>query len=519
MKFFKINFKSILAIAFFGIAAFSFAKKNEMKEKKSTPNIIIILADDLGFGDPEVYNPDSKIPTPNINALAKSGIRFTDAHSPSAVCTPTRYGLLTGQYSWRTALENGVLLYWDKPLIDQNRQTIATMLKESGYNTAAIGKWHLGWLWSDKQGKYVNDTLNVMPHNEKIRQPLADKIDFHQALGGGPTTLGFDYYFGDDVPNYAPYSFFENDRVLQIPDMIKPDSIYGNPGPMSSGWDLRAVMPKITQKAEEYIEEQADSNNQFFLYFALTAPHTPIAPAGEFQGKTKIGPYGDYVHQVDYTVGQIVKALKKSGQLENTLIIFTSDNGSPQRDGTEMSGAIGSVKATGHDPSKPYRGTKADIFEGGHRVPFIVSWPAAIKNDQVNSQLFGLNDVISTLAGITGNKEKSSQFEDSRDFSSVFLGKSDKPVREDIINHSSKGSFAIRKGDWKLIMAEGSGGWTNVAPAAKGEKLPSIQLYNLKTDPQELNNLQAEYPELVKEMSAKLEKYKSQGYSNPDFSK
>ncbi|UZD24389.1 sulfatase family protein [Algoriphagus halophytocola] len=509
---------SISVIAIIALAASSFAEKDNLLEKASKPNIIIILADDLGYGDPEVYNPDSKIPTPNINALAKGGIRFTDAHSPSAVCTPTRYGLLTGQYAWRTALENGVLLYWDKPLIPQNRQTIASMLKESGYNTAAIGKWHLGWLWSDTQGKYVNDTLSVMPHDQKIRQPLADKIDFTKAIGGGPTSLGFDYYFGDDVPNYAPYAYFENDKLLQIPNMIKPDSIFGNPGPMSSDWDLRAVMPTITEKAASYITEQASSENPFFLYFALTAPHTPIAPAGEFQGTTKIGPYGDYVHQVDYTVGQIVKRLEATGQLENTIIIFTSDNGSPQRDGTKMSGPVGSVKVSGHDPSKPFKGTKADIFEGGHRVPFIVSWPGTIKNEQVNSQLFGLNDLAATLASLTGNSQKTNEFEDSRDFSKVFLGKSKKPVREDLINHSANGSFAIRSGDWKLILAEGSGGWTKVT-AAPGEKLPPIQLYNLKNDPHEDQNLQAEYPEMVKELTQKLEKYKSQGFSNPEFSK
>lgn len=509
--------KLIVALSLFGIGTIACLSKKDKEETHPKPNIIIILADDLGPGDPEIYNPDSKIPTPHINALAERGIRFTDAHSPSAVCTPTRYGLLTGQYAWRTALTSGVLVPWDKPLIAPDRQTIASMLKESGYNTAAIGKWHLGWLWADEHGNTVNDTLNVKSRDKNTRQALAAKIDFSQPVDGGPTTLGFDYYFGDDVPNYPPYAFIENNRLLQTPDHSKPDSIYGNPGPMSSGWDLRAVMPSLTEKAEKYIEEQAQSDNPFFLYFALTAPHTPIAPTIDFQGVTEIGLYGDYVHQVDYTVGQVVKALKKSGQLENTLLIFTSDNGSPQRDGSDMVGEIGSIKKTGHDPSKPYRGIKADIYEGGHRVPFIVSWPSTIAQGKINPQLFGLNDVIATLAGIIGLPDKKKEFEDSRDFSPIFLGKSDSITREHLVNHSINGSFAIRKGDWKLILAEGSGCWTKTVPPNPGEKLPPVQLYNLKNDPQELNNLQDEYPELIKEMSATLEKIKSQGYSNPSF--
>jgi len=508
--------RSITVVAFLGIGAFAFIPIKHRPNEPKKPNIIIILADDLGPGDPEVYNPDSKISTPNINELARNGMRFTDAHSPSAVCTPTRYGLLTGQYAWRTALKNGVLVPWDKPLIDPSRSTIASMLNQRGYATAAIGKWHLGWLWQDSRENVLNDTLSLN-QNGNVRASLAARIDFTKSLGGGPTALGFDYYFGDDVPNYPPYAFIENDKLLQIPHHIKPDSVFGNPGPMSSGWDLRAVMPTLTAKVEQYIDQQAQSDNPFFLYFALTAPHTPIAPASEFQGATNIGPYGDYVHQVDHTVGQLVNALKKSGQLENTLIIFTSDNGSPQRDGTAMAGEIGSIKVTGHDPSKPYRGIKSDIFEGGHRVPFIVSWPGTIPQDLVNSQLFGLNDVIATLAGIIGMPDKVAEFEDSRDFSPIFLGKSDSIVRDDLINHSINGSFAIRKGEWKLILTEGSGGWTKVVSPDPGEKLPPVQLYNLKDDPQESNNLQEDYPELVEELTALLEKQKTQGYSNPSF--
>ena len=239
------------------------------------PNIVIILADDLGIGDLAVYNQDSKIATPNLDALAAAGMRMTDAHSPSSVCTPTRYGLLTGRYAWRTLLKQGVLKPWDKPLIEPDRETLAKMLKQRGYATACIGKWHLGWHWPEE--------------------------DFTKAIGGGPLAAGFDYYFGDDVPNYPPYAFIENNHLLNQPDTVKPEHMFGNPGPMVSGWDLTAVMPAITERAVQYIKDQNLSQNPFFLYFALTAPHTPIAPTAAFIDKSAAGRYGDYVQQVDHT--------------------------------------------------------------------------------------------------------------------------------------------------------------------------------------------------------------------------
>jgi len=487
------------------LAAFLFSACTE--EQK--PNIVIILADDLGYGDPQVYNSESKIPTPNIDGLAKEGMRFTDAHTPSSVCTPTRYGLLTGRYAWRTELKKSVLWMWDKPLIEKDRLTFPKMLKNKDYSTACIGKWHLGWRWPSNQGDgYMNDTIPIGNYGLKGRNELWKKIDFNKALGGGPLEAGFDYYFGDDVPNFAPYTFFENDRLTKTPDLIKPNDMYGGPGPMSEGWKLENVMPEITKRAVKYIEEKTQSDKPFFLYFALTAPHTPIAPTDEFKGKSEAGLYGDFVHEVDWSVGQIIKALKQSGQFENTLIIFTSDNGSPQRDGTNMGGQIASVKKYGHDPSRPWKGMKADIWEGGHRVPFIASWHGKIEANTVNNQLVCLTDVISSVASILEIPRKKDAMEDSRDISPT-LFKNNTPIREDLIHHSIDGTFAIRKGDWKLIEGVNAGGFS------KGLKIEGIpvetkgQLYNITDDPSEGNNLYAKNEKKVQELSQLLNKYKN----------
>lgn len=482
-------------------------------QEKKDPNIVIILADDLGYGDPQVYNSESKIPTPNIDLLASEGMRFTDAHTPSSVCTPTRYGILTGRYAWRTDLKRSVLWMWDKPLIATDRLTFPKMLKTKSYNTACIGKWHLGWRWPSNEGEgYMNDTIPIGDYGLKGRNQLYKKIDFSKELGGGPLEAGFDYYFGDDVPNFAPYTFFENNKLTKIPNLIKPKDMYGGPGPMSEGWDLTQVMPEITNRAVKYIEDESKKKDPFFLYFTLTAPHTPIAPIDKFKGKSEAGLYGDFVHEVDWSVGQIIEALKKSGEFENTLLVFTSDNGSPQRDGTNMGGQIASVKEYGHDPSRPWKGMKADIWEGGHRVPFIASWPEKISANSISDQVICLTDVISSVANILGISNETGTMEDSFDISPILFGKNE-PVRESIIHHSIDGTFAIRKGEWKLIQGKNAGGFS------KGLKIEGIpvetdgQLYNLKDDPSENKNLYDKKPEIIKELSVLLENYKIKGTS------
>jgi arylsulfatase A-like enzyme len=388
------------------------------------------------------------------------------------------------------------------------------MLKSKNYNTACIGKWHLGWRWpSDEGDEYINDTISIGDFNLKGRNDLWKNIDFSKPLGGGPLEAGFDYYFGDDVPNFAPYAFIENNEMTKIPDQIKPKDMYGGPGPMTKGWNLEKVMPEITNRAVKYIKEQSQNKQPFFLYFALTAPHTPIAPTDNFKGKSEAGLYGDFVHEVDWSVGQIINVLKQTGEFENTLLIFTSDNGSPQRDGIDMGGTIGSVKRYGHDPSKPWKGMKADIWEGGHRVPFIASWPGKIQANTVSDQVICLTDIISSVASILGISTVKGEMGDSVDISPILLG-NDKLVRESIVHHSIDGTFSIRKGEWKLILGKDSGGFS------KSLKIKGIpvstegQLYRLTSDPTEQHNLYDEKPEIVSELTTLLNKYKSQGYSS-----
>lgn len=402
---------------------------------------------------------------------------------------------------------------WDKPLIQPERVTMPKMLKKQGYSTACIGKWHLGWRWPGKNSGFMNDTIPIGDFALKGRNELWQKIDFTKPLGGGPLAAGFDYYFGDDVPNFAPYTFFENDKLVAVPDRQKPADMYGGPGPMADGWDLTEVMPTITKKTVQYIEEQAKTESPFFLYFALTAPHTPIAPTKDFVGKSEAGLYGDFVHEVDWSVGQVVDALKRTGQLENTIVVFTSDNGSPQRDGQNMGGAIGSVQKYGHDPSRPLRGTKADIWDGGHRVPFVVAWPKKIKAGTESDALVCLTDLMTTFQSVTEVPSVETLGEDSFDISGILTGQADAKGRDIIVHHSIKGMFAIRKGPWKLILGKDSGGWSG-PKNLNGETIETHgQLYHMTDDIAEQHNLYDEHPELVAELTAQLKKYQEQGYS------
>lgn len=470
-----------------------------------TPNIIIILADDMGYGDATCYNKASKIPTDHIDQLASEGMRFTDAHSPSSVCTPTRYGLLTGRYAWRTKLKKSVLWPWDPPLIEEDRLTLPQMLKEKGYKTACIGKWHLGWNWKDQNGEIVHTNVYNASYNREKRYEIGKKVDFHQNIEGGPLAYGFDYYFGDDVPNFPPYTFIENDRITQYPYAQKPSEMFGHEGPAVAGWDLSLVMPKLTQRAVQYIDDYGTSQQEapFFLYLPLTAPHTPIAPSPHFIGTSQAGWYGDYVMEVDWTVGQLLTALKRNQLDENTLVIFTSDNGSPQRNGENMNGPTASVKTYGHDPSYPWRGMKSDIWEGGHRVPFIAKWHENIPTNTVSAEPIILVDLMKTIARILNYELPTNAGEDSYDILDVFKGKApQKPIRDHLIHHSGGGIFAIRVGEWKLILGRSSGGFTRYEPAADA---PEGQLYNLFDDPHEENNLYHAYPEKVAALKKRLE--------------
>ncbi len=487
--------------------------------EKGMPNIVYILADDMGYGDVSCLSPDSKISTPNLDKLAEQGMVFTDAHSGSSVCSPTRYGILTGRYSWRSKLKNSVLWPWDEPLIEKDRLTIGDFLKQYGYSTACIGKWHLGWDWHTTDGSRLNDYIPVGVWDDKIRTKHGKKVDFSLPVENGPITRGFDYYFGDDVPNFPPYCFIENDRTKGIPGTEKPKNMFGSPGPMLEGWQLDQVMLAITRKAVEYIGAKPGeslfnkkADNPFFLYFPLTAPHTPIAPADSFRGTSLAGAYGDYVQQVDWTVGQVMEALRKSGQAENTLLIFTSDNGSPARDGTNMSGPVNSVLKFGHNPHYIFRGTKADIWEGGHHVPFIARWPGKIAPGTSSDEIICLTDLMATCAAIIGEDLPENAGEDSYNILPAFFREQNNiPIREATVHHSSKGMFAIRQGDWKLIIGKGSGGWSG-----GGENDPAPgQLYNLRKDPGETNNLYEQRSDMVVKLRSLLEKYKTENRSTP----
>jgi arylsulfatase A-like enzyme len=488
------------------------------------PNVVLILADDLGWGDPECYSKASKIPTPQIDALATEGSRFTDAHSPSSVCTPTRYGILTGRYAWRRGLKSGVLWPWDPPLIEVERATLAEKFQEAGYETACIGKWHLGWDWPLKEGGFINQHFEGLSMSLKQRNQFTPRIDFERATQRGPLEYGFDYYFGDDVPNFPPYAWIENDRVVTLPTLSKPEKMFGHAGPAAPGWDLAAVMPVITQRAGAWISERnsASTNSKtqahlrarkpFFLYFSLTAPHTPIAPSPRFSGVSDAGHYGDFVAEVDWAVGEILQALKAANLDENTIVIFTSDNGSPARNGLQMSGPVGGViNDFEHNPSAHWRGLKSDAWEGGHRVPFIVRWPDHVPASRVSAAPIIHTDLYRTLATLIGLSIEDGDAPDSFDQAAEFLGLSDGELaRDHLIHHSGNGTYAIRQGDWKLILGRRSGGFSKWIPP---KSAPAGQLYNLQEDPSELDNLYEQNPDKVAKLTARLEQLRNEGNS------
>jgi len=507
------NFLRITGLTAAGIIAGS--HRYAAKETGSRPNIIFILADDLGYGDIGCLNSESKIPTPNLDKLASQGMTFTDAHSSSSLCSPTRYGILTGRYSWRSRRQGGALWSFDPPLIEEGRLTFPQYLKNKGYHTACFGKWHLGMNWHDKEGNILENTGSEKGWN----------IDFSRPLKNGPTSRGFDYFFGTDAPNYPPYCYIENDRTIGIPTEAKPTSMYGVPGIMLKDWDLYKVLPEIEKRAVNYINRESKSDNSFFLYLPLTAPHTPIVPIEEHLGKSQAGLYGDFVHQVDAIVGNILKTLDQNNLTENTLLIFTSDNGSPNidgfgspsADGSYMEGEKGYGIKYGHNSSYIFRGKKADVWEGGHRIPFFVRWPDRIKAGSKTDEVVCLTDLFATCAAIFGDKLPDSAGEDSYNILPVLTGERiNGKLREATVHLSGDGSFSIRQGKWKMEITPGSGGGgTLSAQTAMRNGLPMIQLYNLEEDIGEKNNLFDKYPDVVFRLTKLLEKYVKNGRSTP----
>lgn len=461
------------------------------------PNVILVLADDLGIGDISPTNPQCKIATPNLQLLADEGITFHDAHTPSAVCTPTRYGLLTGRYNWRSRLARGVLSGTSNHLIPAERPTIANMLQDAGYHTAMIGKWHLGWDWSKTDGE----------------------IDFAKPVFNGPDINGFDQYYAHcgslDMP---PYVWVDTGRATAIPSREQGVTAKQDPygwyrkGPIAPDFVIDEVLPHLFNKAITHVKSRAvpaESSQPFFLYLALPAPHTPIVPLAPFQDASGLNPYADFVMQVDHHVGELMAAVREAGLDEDTLVIFTSDNGcSPQANFEVLS-------QQGHDPSRGFRGHKADIYEGGHRVPMIARWPEHIAAGMNTDALVCLTDVYPTLEAIAGGSPKPRGGEDGFDLTPVFAG-GEASARDTLISHSIDGAFAIRQGSWKLCLCGGSGGWSAPREAdAKQQNLPSVQLFNLDADPGEETNLVDEHPEKVSELMELLEDQVTRGRCTP----
>jgi arylsulfatase A len=465
---------------------------------KGKPNIVLILADDMGIDSVAALNEKCGIPTPHLDTLLKQGMHFTDAHSGSAVCSPTRYGVLTGRYSWRSRLKRGIVGQWERPLIEADRLTLPGMLKNQGYHTACIGKWHLGWNWAQKGGGFTS----------KLKD-----IDFSRATGGGPMTCGFDTYFGDDVPNWPPFVWIENDKTLGIPNkhLTFPKHYYSNNGIGIEGWTLEQVLPKITEKCVEYVNTHAGKQEPFFLYFPMTSPHTPIAPSKAFLGKSGINSYADLLMQTDWCVGQVLEALKANGVVDNTLVIFTTDNGtSPKCNFDEL-------REKNTDLQHHWRGMKADGYEGGHRVPFIVRWPGQITPGTKSDQTISLVDIMATCADAAGVTLPDTAAEDSTNLMPVLKGERGKgPLHAAVICHSAAGIFVVRKGKWKLQFSAGSGGWSLPKDnEALKQGLPKWQLYNLSIDPKETENLIDKHPEVINELTGILRRFIEKGRSTP----
>ena len=455
------------------------------------PNVVFILADDMGYGDVSALNEKSRIRTPAIDALCRDGVTFTDAHSGSSVSTPSRYGILTGRYAFRTTLKSGVTNSYSPPLIAPSRRTIATFLSELGYSTACIGKWHLGWNWTMRDGK----------------------VDFSGPVGDGPVTRGFDYFFGIPASlDMPPYVYIENDRVTAQPDRTSADGkglLLQRSGPQGADFEHGECLQRITRKSLEYIAAQS-AKKPFFLYMPLTAPHTPILPSEEFRGKSGLSPYGDFVMMVDDVVAQIVARLKEQGLYENTVVVFAADNGCFHGAGVKE------MEAGGHFPSYIYRGYKSDLFDGGHRVPLVVS-RGGKNGGRVERGLVSLTDFYATFAEMAGYRLTPGEGEDSYSLWGVVTGKGGN-LRPDAVHHSNNGSFSLREGRWKILFTAGSAGWSFPTFPKDREyiaTLPSMQLYDLESDPGETKNVIAEHPDVVRRLTVRMREHIERGRSTP----
>lgn len=484
------------------------------------PNILLILADDLGYGDVRCYNSEAKVATPHIDQLASEGMRFTDAHSPATVCTPTRYSLMTGQMAFRVPNGGTVFQGVGGPsLIAPGRLTLPAMLRNQGYATAAVGKWHIGWTFRDKSGEPIHDG----------RLEAVHRVDFSRRIEGGPVDHGFDQFFGTACCPTTDwlYAFIENDRIPVPPSgpldkstiPKHPYSVDCRPGLIAPDFPMEEVDMVFLKKSREFIAEHVRKSPEqpFFLYHAAQAVHLPSLAGKDFRGKTKAGPHGDFIGELDFVVGELLKELKAQGIADNTLVIFTSDNG------PETTSVVHMREDYSHDGARPWRGVKRDDWEGGHRVPFIVRWPGWVQAGSTSGQLACLTDVMATVAAITGAELPNDAAEDSFNLLPALDGTSTGPIRPYLLTQAFAGArtLSIRRGEWKFLDHQGSGGnnyskgelaryaLPDTAPQAPG------QLFNLTTDPGETTNLYSQRPEIVKELKALLDQSKESGRSRP----
>ena len=502
----------LTAMFFFWTPLFDMSIAEEVQH----PNILILYADDLGYGDLGIQNPESKIPTPNLDQLAKQGMRFLDGHSSSGICTPSRYALLTGRYHWRDF--HGIVNSFGKSVFEPTRMTLPEMLQQHGYKTACIGKWHLGWNWEAIRKP------DSKPREKGKRKSFGpEAFVWENSIPDGPLAHGFDYYFGDTVINFPPYCWIENDKVVKAPDTMMDPSKWkpikeGNwecrKGPMCSDWDPYQNIPVTTEKGVEFIKAQAESDEPFFLYFALPAPHAPIIPNDQFDGKSSAGAYGDFVYEVDDACGRLLRALEESGQAENTIVIFSADNGPEQY-------AYARDAKFDHWSAEPLRGLKRDIYEGGHRVPFLIKWPGVTKAGSVSEALVSQIDLFATLAAMLEFELPDDAAEDSFNLLPLLRGE-EEVVRRSLVHNTRAKQYAIRQGNWLLInhkngyVSKRNSDW-ETKHGYSADDQQSVELYDLQSDLGQRTNRANEYPEKVNQLATTLKLIREQGFSAPRF--
>ena len=510
--------KIFYLLLFFSILLLSRCGTSQLQEGQENngprPNIVYILADDLGYGDVSSYNPEGRIKTPNIDRLASDGIRFTDAHAPASVCTPTRYALLTGEYAWRSRLPRGVLRGYGRSLIADSSYTVGSFLQKHGYHTAVIGKWHLGLDWSVKRGH--DDALQPGSYGVNssgfVQDMAPEHIDFAIPPVRGPLSRGFSYSFILPASlDMDPYCYLENDTLVEAPSAYTPGNdlntgytgAFWRAGKMAPSFQFDQVLNIFTAKAVSYLKERASIQEPFFLYLPLAAPHTPWVPTDDFRNTSGAGTYGDFVQMVDHAVGNVINTLDSLGLGDNTLVIFTSDNGPFWR--PEY------VEKFGHRAAGNWRGMKADIWEGGHRIPFIVRWPEIVKAGAISQAPTTLANLGATCADVLQAEMEEGLPRDSYSILPVLTGESDSvPGQKAIVHHSSMGFFAVRQGAWKLMEKRGSGGFSLPQVYSPTQDEPEGQLYNLETDPLETQNLYDQMPGKVRELQSILDEIRTE---------